>query len=232
MPSPFTAASLWFLWYVSHIMLKRLVVLAVTLVLVGLCGNAQTHKTEQAQGNQQPSSPVSDAQVKQNESPAAQPKSETHIQADVRVIDAPAKDRYDKATFWINFVFTIMVISGVGVGICTLIYLRKQADEMRLQRKVMVRSLRAMREQGERENKTIVLQYRPRVIVRNAKAIGLGIESGSPGVCKLEFLLVNTGGSPAHIIEGSIFLLSYVAGGIDNIQFIDSPKWRFGEGEL
>ena len=125
-----------------------------------------------------------------------------------------------------------MGISGVGVGICTLIYLRKQADEMRLQRKVMVRSLRAMREQGERENKTIVLQYRPRVIVRNAKAIGLGIESGSPGVCKLEFLLVNTGGSPAHIIEGSIFLLSYVAGGIDNIQFIDSPKWRFGEGEL
>jgi hypothetical protein len=149
----------------------------------------------------------------------------------VRII-LPAKDKYDYWAFGINAVLAGVGIIGIGVGVCTLIYLRKQAGEMRLQRKVMVRSLRAMREQGERENKTIVLQYRPRVIVRNAKATGLGIEAGGPGICTLEFLLVNTGGSPANIIEGSIFLLSYVASDIENIRFIDGPELHIGERVL
>jgi hypothetical protein len=72
-----------------------------------------------------------------------------HVQADVKIINPPQKDFYDKAAFWISAALTGIGIAGIIVGIRTLFYLRKQAGEMRLQRKAMVLTLNEIKKQAE-----------------------------------------------------------------------------------
>jgi len=108
-----------------------------------------------AQG-QKPANSAAPVAVEKPRSSALQkgstPDQTEHEPKSVRVI-LPGKDKYDYISFGAALLLTLVGIVGVGVGICTLIYLRKQAAEMRLQRKVMVRSLRAMREQGKEKTK-------------------------------------------------------------------------------
>jgi hypothetical protein len=193
-------------------MLKQIGIILMALTIVGFNGNAQAHKPEQGQGDQQQSARIPEAQIKQGEPSTPQPKSEQHVLADVQVIRAPNKDSYDIAAFWLSTILAGIGIAGVIVGIITLRYLRKQAGEMQLQRKVMVRSLRAMRQQGERENKTLILQYRPKIMVRNAKALQFSFELGKPWECEVRFQVVNTGGSPAHVMAGSHIQLAAAVG--------------------
>lgn len=133
-------------------------------------------------------------------------KPEENKPTDIRIVQAPDKDPYDKAAFWINVVLAVVGTVGIGVGLGTLLFLRKQVNEMRLQRNSMDETLKAiqkqadlMKEQGERENKTLILQYRPKIIVRNAKVLNFSIELGQPWECEVRFQVVNTGGTPAYI---------------------------------
>lgn len=214
-------------------MRKCLAMLLCAFALISFYAYAQGNKAGHARADRNPSQPVSTAPIEQHDTAKFQTKNEHHVDADVKVITLPPKDWQDVATFWINVALAFVGCIGIGIGVCTLIYLRKQAGEMRLQRKVMVRSLRAMREQGERESKTIVLQYRPKVVVRSARATGLGIEPDVPGVCKLEFLLVNLGGSPAHILDGSsVQLWSYTASNVDNIKFVHGSDVQLEKATL
>jgi hypothetical protein len=128
----------------------------------------------------------------------------------------------------------VAVFSGFQIWLLklTLNRVSRQADVANRQAVIMVHQVEEMRKVSEIENKTLVLQFRPRVIVRNAKATGLGIEPDIAGVCKLEFLLVNIGGSTAHVMEGCIYFLSVIASDIEHIQFKDGTEWRFGQGSL
>jgi hypothetical protein len=187
----------------------------MALALAVLQSNAQPHKAQQAESGQKPALPVANAPIEKKDSSALKDETNKHVDADVWVKESPKKDAYDKAAVWINAILAVFAFAGILVGVFTLCYLRKQADEMRRQRKVMLRSLRAMREQGERENKAIVLQYRPRIIVRHARALTFSEEIDQKTItisetvrCVVAFQIVNGGGSSAHIVEGDVHLLS------------------------
>lgn len=64
----------------------------------------------------------------------------------VRII-LPSKDKYDYWAFGINAVLAGVGILGIGVGICTLHYLRKQAQEMQRQRILMRDTLNTVKQQ-------------------------------------------------------------------------------------
>jgi hypothetical protein len=94
------------------------------------------------------------------------------------------------------------------------------------------RQANLMETQGKLAEKTIVLQFRPRIVVRNARATGLGMEPGKPGICTMESQLVNVGGSPAHIVGGFVSLFSYIAKDARDLQFIDGSKFEISKGTL
>jgi len=59
------------------------------------------------------------------------------------------RDRYDWVAYIGSLLLVVAGLGGIGVGITTLCYLRKQAAEMQLQRKAMVRTLTEIRRQAD-----------------------------------------------------------------------------------
>lgn len=146
------------------------------------------------------------------------------------------------------------VLAGVGVLQLVVMFLtwlvyrrqaremRRQRHEMRRQRHVMFRQWQAMGVQAthmesqlsemqkswEIENKTLILQYRPKIIVRAAKVLQFSYELGKPWECEIKFTIVNTGGSPAYIVAGAkIALMSCIAHDIGNIDLKDGDPFLF-----
>jgi hypothetical protein len=104
--------------------------------------------------------------------------------------------------------------------------MRRQRHEMRRQRHVMYRQWKAMGAQAglmtgqlsemqksrELETKVLVLQYRPKIIVRDAKASDFNVaELGQPSKANVKFTFINTGGTPAHITYGTAAMWSVEA---------------------
>jgi hypothetical protein len=140
----------------------------------------------------------------------------------------------------------VLVLVGIG-AVCaayrTLKAIEGQLAEMKGQREQMgkqveaaVLQVRAMQEQItemsqqteqskrllEIENKTLILQYRPKIIVRNAQALSFSFDLGMPWECEIRFQITNTGGSTAYISAGShIQLGSVIANDIGKIEI----KW-------
>lgn len=74
------------------------------------------------------------------QSPAQQAPS-SHAEADVRIVSAPPKDRYDKAAFWISAALAAVGFIGVGIGIRTLLLLRTQTTQIKRQADQMERQI-------------------------------------------------------------------------------------------
>jgi hypothetical protein len=88
-------------------------------------------------------------------------------------------------------------------------YMRLQWRAMGTQAEHMEGQLTEMQESRKIANKTLVLQYRPKVIARYAKAYDFNVaELGEPAKGKVRFKVVNIGGSPARIIGGNVALWS------------------------
>src|SRR5208283_5301806 len=105
----------------------------------------------------------------------------------------PARDSYDYWTFGATITLALVGFFGVGVGVATLCYLKRQALEMRLQRRAMVKSLEAMNKQAEWmktqaeiANRTLILQFRPKIVVRGAKSTSFNTAYQANGTCILE----------------------------------------------
>jgi Ca2+/Na+ antiporter len=83
---------------------------------------------------------------------------------------------------------------------------------IRRQARLMDGQLREMKQSREIETKTLILQYRPKIIVRDARASNFNVaELGQPAQGKVRLAIINTGGSPAHIVGGWIALWSAVS---------------------
>lgn len=130
-------------------MLKGLGIVLVAFALIGCYGYAQAHKTQQAQADQKPASPGSQTgdQTRNSQSPETQ--SQQHIQADVRIIESPKKDAFDKTALGVSVVLALVGILGVWVGIKTLRFLSRQATEMLRQRIIMRRTMNTVRRQTD-----------------------------------------------------------------------------------
>lgn len=147
-------------------MLKILAICAMAFGLIVLQASGQPHKTQEANNSQKPTSPVPSLPMEKKDRPSLKDEANRHIDADVRVTETPGKDAYDKAAFWISAALAGVGVIGIVVGICTLVYLRRQAGEMRLQRKVMVRTLLQIKRQSdmtERQTAFIISKERGRL---------------------------------------------------------------------
>jgi len=147
------------------------------------------------------------------------------------------KTFWDHVLDWGPWVFNLLLAFAAGLQVWLLYRtwerIRRQADLMNRQAIVMVRQVEEMRKVSEIENKTLILQYRPKVIVRNATAKIFTTQLGEQAQCVLAFQIVNTGGSPAHIINGDTYLLfARSNGSIEEIEFIESTHVGIGERTL
>jgi len=107
-----------------------------------------------------------------------------------------------------NIGLVFVGLLGIIAATFTLLAIGKQA-------KLMEGQLEEMQKASEIGTKTLILQYRPRIIVRDvrAKSFSKEISEGVIGIskpvrCAMSLQIVNSGGSPAHIVEGDIYLIS------------------------
>jgi hypothetical protein len=227
-------------------MLRVLAFLALALYVLPVQTYAQTDKAQQGSKGDQPSPPVAPVAIKQNGGPKLQPEHHEHVDSDVRVISTPAKDRYDRAAFWANIALVVVGFLGIGVAIGTLRKIKTQTDEMKLQRIAMQKSLAAMETQAghmaaqleemkqsrEVESKILILQYRPKILVRGARVSDLNFsDSNEPMRGEVRFTAVNTGGTGALITGGYAKMLCADASG-GNFQFLEGGEELIGEFAL
>lgn len=129
-------------------MLRRVAIVLYAVALISLYANAHADKTKQASNSQSPSQPTSAAPVQQHDGASLQSKDEQHVNADVKVVALPGKDWQDVFTFWISVVLAVVGIAGVGIGICTLIFLRNQTRHIRRQADMAARQARLISTQA------------------------------------------------------------------------------------
>jgi hypothetical protein len=154
-------------------MLKRLAIFAVLLASLGnlppIPGQTANHGSQTAQKPEKqtdtgknPDKPTlvliekkcdsdqfkNDADCKKaenNESAVSISKLPT---ANVTIQSNAKRDFPDWVTFWVSFALAIVGFGGVGVGIFTVLYIKRQTFEMAYQRLLMRRSLSTMRRQS------------------------------------------------------------------------------------
>jgi hypothetical protein len=86
---------------------------------------------------------------------------------------------------------------------------RDSVGHIERQAGIMEAQLAEMKQSRAIETKTLLLQYRPKIIVRDARASDFNVaELGNPAQGKVQLTLVNTGGTPANILGGWIALWS------------------------
>ena len=168
----------------------------------------------------------------------------------MHIIALIAIDPIERTISIVGIVCTIaLTVAGV-IGICialkTLRAIQLQAHEMKRQRGFMRLQWKAMGEQAtlmngqlremeqsrEIETKTLILQFRPKIIVRNAKASEFNVfELGEPATGRALFTVVNAGGSAAHITDGTIAMWSVKASD-HKMEQTHGTDWPIGEFTL
>ena len=139
-------------------MLKALVLFLLTLLVVHVETHSQTHKAQSEAQSSKPTLPIAASVVpKQNNGQTLQPKNDDHVDADIRIISAPARDLYDRAGFWISVVLVTVGVAGIIVAICSLRAIGRQAELMKRQADVMEGQLKEMQEAGQRAERQLVL---------------------------------------------------------------------------
>jgi hypothetical protein len=117
------------------IMLKKLAIFTLFLLVFSLQTYAQPHKAQDGASSQKPTAPTTSAPTQQTSSPKLQTEHQKHVDADVRVIQAPQKDAFDVSTLIINIVLGAVGIAGVGVGIFGIIYAKRTLAQISTQTK-------------------------------------------------------------------------------------------------
>jgi hypothetical protein len=133
----------WFEGYNFSIMFKALAILALALFVFPVQAYTQTNKAQQSSKSDKPAPSAAVVVPEHNDRPALQPEAEKHIEADVQVITAPAKDRYDKAPVWINFALAVIGVLGIGAAFVTLRKLERQTAATEKQANHMIAAERA-----------------------------------------------------------------------------------------
>jgi len=122
------------------------------------------------------------------------------------------KDGWDKAAVLSNYLLVFVGGFGILYAARTLRKLREQTAQIERQAGLMERQLTEMQTVSELEKTTLILQYRPKIIVRNAIVKSFSDEIGDliskPVRCVVTFQIANIGGSPAQIVDGDVYLLS------------------------
>ena len=107
-------------------MLKRLAILGVFLIIFS--ADCSADKIQDKDKHKQPTAPIAAASSQQQGSTKIHGEDQQDIHANVKILNPPEKDFYDKAPVWINFALAIVGLVGIGIGIGTLNKIQRQAD--------------------------------------------------------------------------------------------------------
>lgn len=121
-------------------MLKHLAIVVFGMLLVVLGTYCSADEVQDKQSNQHPAAPVAPIVVQNPDGANLQGKEQQDIHADVKIVNPPKKDFYDKAPFWINLALALVGALGVAVGLRTLIHIRQQAKHMGEQTDILKQS--------------------------------------------------------------------------------------------
>lgn len=86
-------------------------ILALVFCILPVQSHAQPNKAEELSKGDQSSHAAAPVAPQQESSPKLQTKHLDRVQADVRVLSAPAKDGYDHAAFWVNVALALLGLS-------------------------------------------------------------------------------------------------------------------------
>jgi hypothetical protein len=194
--------------------LKILLIISFSLNAFSMQASAQTHKKQEGSADKQPAADTSPVAPQQRNSPKLQPEPDAHVSADVRVVSTPSKDRYDKAAFWVNITLAAVGMGGIGIAVCSLVFIRKQTGELRLQRIVTHNTLNAIKEQAnlmkrqanlmEDQNMNAKDRERARLIIRQLETPELfpaGSTMDGGRALKVRVIVENLGGSRAFNVR-------------------------------
>ncbi len=98
--------------YNCRIMLKWLVIFGMLLIV--FCAYGHANQIQAKKTDQKPSSPIATIPNQQDNGASLNGEKQNDIQADVKIVNPPQKDFYDKAPVWINIV---LVVVALGTGI-------------------------------------------------------------------------------------------------------------------
>jgi len=112
-------------------MLKWLGIIALTFYIIPVQTHAQTNKAQLTPKSEKPTLQAAPVIPKHSDSPNLQPKSDKHVGADVWIVQTPAKDRYDKATFWVSAILVLIALGGVIYARKTLNAIEGQLAEIK-----------------------------------------------------------------------------------------------------
>jgi hypothetical protein len=210
-------------------------------------GGQQNAQAQHASPPTPSQSPASTADQKPTEDSAKKQDRAVSVVSVPKISVHTEKDVTDGIMIGCTIVLTIVGIVGTCAAIKTLKAINKQAHYMlvharhfdKLAKAALANSrattdqLTEMQKSREIQTKTLILQYRPKIIIRRAKAVQFNFELGEMGECKLRFTLVNTGGSRAHITAGgNVKLMSCIARDVGNIEFKDGDVFMFNQFTL
>jgi hypothetical protein len=122
----------------------------------------------------------------------------------------------------------ILILTGAAIGWQGW-ETRKAADATKDTVEAIKGQSALMKKQADVMERTMILQFRPRIIVRSAIAKHFEVEWGKVGRCNISFHLANAGGSSAFIIGGHMQLLSCVGHNSHDVTIDDGEPFKFTE---
>lgn len=182
-------------------MLKQVAICALSLLIIPLYAEGQANKASRIQDRENPAKQTGSAPVEKDIGAASQPEAEQHVEENVKVISLPAKDWEDKAAFWVNLALAVVGFLGIGVGVCTLIFLRRQVEEMRRQAnlmKIQAAHMEAQTKELAQQSQNMVTAERAWIVetITFLDEIPRRLTSGG-GVVTAKITLENVGKQPA-----------------------------------
>lgn len=169
--------------------LKRLVMYGVLLGVLG--SNGRADQIQAKSGDQKPPAPISVIPKQQHDSESLKPEDQKNVHADVKIVNPPQKDFYDKASVWISVVLVFITL-GTGIVICW------QAIETRRAAKAAIASVGAADRQYRLAEQTSKRQLRAYLCTDIAY---MQYESAQP-TAYVSFK--NSGQTPAREVHGWI----------------------------
>jgi hypothetical protein len=84
-----------------------------------------------------------------------------------------ARDRYDWIAYYANLLLVAVGIGGVAVGVCTVLFVKRQVVEMRRQRVAMQRTLQAINKQADLMKRQMNMQIAKERAIIQVEAMGI-----------------------------------------------------------
>jgi hypothetical protein len=97
------------------IMLKRWTIFGVLLVI--FCADGRASQVQPKNNHQEPAAPVSTVPQQQENGAGLNGEKQKDIHADVKIVNPPEKDFYDKAPVWMNLALVVVALgTGIVIG--------------------------------------------------------------------------------------------------------------------